>query len=154
VESKIVYVSAVAWPAGSAGERRMSLTEWNARYELGVREMDDHHRKLVELLNKAYELILYSFDEDKLHVILSELVKYADYHFSAEEALMKEAGFAGRKMHVSSHNTFKEHLAGLRKSSHSEDPHVINDMVLFLWDWLNRHILDYDKKFAVYLSRK
>ena len=132
----------------------MSLTEWNARYELGVRELDDHHRKLVEILNKAYDLILYSYDEEKLHAILSELVKYTDYHFSSEEQMMKETGFPARKMHMSSHATFKEHLAGLRKSSRSSDPHVINEMVLFLWDWLNRHILDHDKKFAVYLSRK
>jgi hemerythrin-like metal-binding protein len=127
----------------------MPLTEWNDSYELGIKELDDHHRQLVELLNKAYNQILYSTDKDDIHPILQELIKYSDYHFAAEEQMMRDIGYKGVKSHITKHNNFKKQLTSLMNS---EEPHVNTDIVLFLWDWLIKHILKDDKKLLVCVS--
>ena len=132
----------------------MPLTEWDNTYELGIQEIDDHHRELVEILNKTYDLILYSADNEEIQNILLELTKYTDYHFDAEEQLMKEAGFTGLKTHVTKHGNFKKQLAILMQDNLSEAPHVNTDIVLFLWDWLHKHILKYDQKFIAHLLQK
>ncbi len=132
----------------------MPLTEWDSRYELGVHGIDNHHRKLVELLNKAYDSILYSTDNKELQAILAELIKYADYHFCTEEQMMKEARFKGLKSHVSNHDTFRTQLAALKQNYHSGAQRVNTDIVLFLWNWLEKHILRDDKVLAASLAQK
>jgi hemerythrin len=134
-------------------ESTMPLTEWDKSYELGMPELDEHHRKLVELLNKTYDLILYSTNKDEIQAILAELIKYTEYHFEAEERMMKEAGFPGLKTQVTDHDTFKKQLAGLRRDYLSGAPKVNTDIVLFLWDWLKNHIIKGDKAFEAFLSQ-
>lgn len=131
----------------------MSLTEWDDKYELGIQEIDEHHQKLVELLNNTYKAILYSTDKDAVQTILSELEKYTDYHFGTEVQMMKEASYPELVTHASNHNTFKKQIAVLTQSYHSGAPHVNTDIVLFLWDWLQMHILKDDKDMAAYLAQ-
>lgn len=133
-------------------ESIMPLTEWDKSYELGIQEIDEHHQKLVELLNKTYDSILYSTKKDEIQTILAELIKYTDYHFDAEEQMMREAKFTGLKTQVTNHKTFKKQLAILMQNYLSGEPNVNTDIVLFLWDWLKKHILEDDKKFKAYLS--
>jgi len=132
----------------------MPLTEWDKTYELGMREIDDHHRELVELLNKTYDSILYSTDKDEVQTILEDLIKYAEYHFTAEERMMKDVEFRGVKTHLNMHNKFRKQLLDLNRKHLAGTDFVKNDIVLFLWDWLKKHILKYDKKLVGYLSQK
>ncbi len=131
----------------------MPLTIWNSTYELGLQEIDEHHRNLVELLNKTYDLILYSTDNDEIQTILLELIKYTDYHFDVEEQMMKEASFRGLKTHITKHNNFKKQLTVLMQAYLSGAHPVNTDIVLFLWDWLIKHILKDDKKLIAFLSQ-
>ena len=130
----------------------MSLTEWDNRYELGIQMIDEHHKKLVELMNNTYNLILYSTKKDEMQTILTELLKFTHYHFDAEVQIMIESEYAGLKTHVSEHNIFKKQLDEMMQNYLSGAPHVDTDIVIFLWDWLQKHILKYDKKLAAYLS--
>lgn len=129
----------------------MPLTEWDNRYELGIQKIDDHHRVLVELLNKTYDMVLYSTSKNEIQTILLELTKYTDYHFDTEEQMMKEAGFTGLKTHITKHRTFKKQIDVLIQNQLSESPYINSDIVLFLWDWLQKHILKYDKKLITFL---
>lgn len=131
----------------------MHLIEWDNTYELGIQTIDDHHRKLIELLNKSYDLLLLSADKTEIQLILYELAEYADYHFDAEEHLMKEVGYQGLMPHADKHNNFKNQLAVLMQDYLSRSPNVNTDIILFLTDWLKKHILKDDRKFAIYLSR-
>ena len=131
----------------------MALTVWDDRYELGMPEIDDHHQKLVELLNRTYEMLLFSTEKEAIQAILAELTNYTEYHFHAEERTMKEVRFRGHKVHIANHNNFREQIAVLNKKYLSASAHVNADIVLFLWDWLNRHILDDDKKLSACLAR-
>jgi hemerythrin len=79
------------------------VIEWDSSYELGVQTIDDHHRELIDLLNKSYDLLLYSTDEEGMQFILYELAEYADYHFDAEERLMTEVSYKGLMPHVDKH---------------------------------------------------
>jgi hemerythrin len=81
---------------------------------------------------------------------LEELIRYADYHFDAEEQMMKGISFKGIKSHKTKHNKFKNQLSDLMQNYLSGEPHVNTDIVLFLRDWLINHILKDDKKFADY----
>jgi len=88
-----------------------------------------------------------------MQFILYELAEYADYHFDAEERLMTEVSYKGLMPHVDKHNSFKNQIALLMKDYLSRSPNVNTDIILFLSDWLKKHILKDDRKFTVYLSK-
>jgi len=134
-------------------ESVMHVIEWDKTYELGIQIIDGHHRKLIELLNKSYDLLLLSADKAEIKTILQELADYTDYHFEAEERLMNEVGYKGLMPHVDKHNSFKNQLAVLIQDYLSRSPNVNTDIILFLSDWLKKHILKDDRKFAIYLSK-
>jgi len=134
-------------------ESAMHVIEWDNTYELGIQIIDDHHRELIELLNKSYDLLLFSTDKAGIKTILQELTDYADYHFNAEERLMDEVGYKGLVPHVDKHSSFKHQLAVLMQDYLSSSPNVNTDIILFLSDWLKKHILKDDRKFTIYLSK-
>jgi len=129
----------------------MPLTEWDESYNLGIKEIDEHHQKLVELINNVYDIILYSTKKRDIERILQELMDYTNYHFEAEEQMMKEARFSRYRSHVKRHNEFKMQLNALFAGYHSGEAFVSTDVVLFLREWLLNHILKEDKKCADYL---
>ena len=58
---------------------------------IGIREIDQQHEKLFELINEILELLHNDILQDKHHQvqnILEELKEYADIHFVSEEAYM------------------------------------------------------------------
>ena len=67
----------------------MPYIAWNEQYELGIGQLDDHHRKLVELFNSTYRCCLEGNPESVVDNVVKELDNYVVYHFSAEERLMK-----------------------------------------------------------------
>jgi len=131
----------------------MHVIEWDSSYELGIETIDDHHRKLIELLNTSYDLLLHSTDKEGMQFVLYELAEYADYHFGAEEYLMNTVSYKGLLPHIDKHNSFKDQLAVLMKDYLSQSPNINTDIILFLSDWLRKHILIEDRKFTTYLSR-
>jgi len=134
-------------------ENGIHVIEWDSSYELGIQTIDDHHRKLIELLNKSYNLLLHSTDKEWMQFILYELAEYADYYFGSEEYLMNTVSYKGLMPHIDKHNSFKDQLAVLMKDYLSQSPNVNTDIILFLSDWLRKHILIEDRKFTTYLSR-
>lgn len=129
----------------------MPLTEWDPSYNLGVNEIDRHHQKLVELINNVYDIILYSTKKRDIEKVLKELMDYTNYHFEAEEQLMKEIKFTSYRSHVKRHNEFKMQLDALCAVYHSGEAFVSTDVVLFLREWLVNHILNADKKMAMHV---
>lgn len=89
-----------------------------------------------------------------MQLILYELAEYADYHFEAEEHLMNEVSYKGLVPHVDKHNNFKNQITDLMQDYLSRSPNVNTDIILFLSDWLKKHILKDDRKFTNYLSKR
>jgi hemerythrin len=131
----------------------MHLIEWDTTYELGIQKIDYHHKTLIELLNKAYSLLLYSTDKANIQTILQELIKYTEYHFDAEELLMKDVSYKGLIPHVIKHSGFKNQFDNLMQDYLSGAPNVYTDTVMFLCNWFTKHILKDDRKFTIYLSK-
>lgn len=131
----------------------MPLTEWDPAYDLGIEEIDGHHRKLVELLNNTYDIILYATKKRDIEQILKELIAYTHYHFEAEERIMKEYKFSRYRSHVNRHNEFRKQLDALYAGYHSGEAFVSTDVVLFLREWLINHILNADKMIAAHLAQ-
>ena len=134
-----------AAPEGEAGNPAYL---WSDAYSVGHPEMDEQHRRLLALCEKAEGCS--RFDDargfETFHLVLNELFLYADSHFAAEEKLLETHGYAGLEAHQDEHEMWLERLADLLVESLDRSPDVAR-LQRFLRSWWVHHILESDMRY-------
>ncbi len=129
----------------------MDIFNWNAKFETGLRSVDDQHHGLVDLINELGRAVTRSSGatREQIDDIFRELMLYTQYHFEEEEELMLAAGVDMRPVHghVETHRHFIQELNSL--SLDQDDRLESADWLLkFLAYWLSYHILGTDQVMA------
>jgi hemerythrin len=96
---------------------------------------------------------LYDAASDELYAgsareVAHDLFSYFDEHFTAEEALMQSAGYAGIEGHKQEHDSIIARVSAVL------DDTKFNAMDLHwtLYQWLVQHVLNSDRKYAACVS--
>lgn len=135
---------------------------WDSQWELGVTLLDSQHKTLVDIINELAMV----FSASSIHIksqvvkqkhqrwmigaVLDELVSYTEYHFSAEEAIMKKFGYKESKKHKAAHANFTQKIYDFRdKYMKNEVLDLGENLLFFLRDWLFNHILVSDKEMCI-----
>lgn len=128
----------------------MNTFVWSERFETGIDEVDQQHRKLVDLINQLANLGSDRQNENgATAAILSDLVDYAYYHFAEEESLMEDRGLDRRHIehHQRQHSQFIETVGKIWDTRDTlEKP--VEVLEAYLSSWLTTHILDEDQSMA------
>lgn len=118
-------------------------------YLTGIKQIDDEHQNLFDIVEEAYQLRNNQFIADKYDNIRSILYRLKDYtfvHFENEEAYMESINYKQMFMQKVQHDAFREKLNSLDIESIDENSDAMLDELLnFLTDWLSNHILENDK---------
>ncbi|WP_054695810.1 bacteriohemerythrin [Syntrophomonas palmitatica] len=125
------------------------MIEWKTDYSIGVDEIDEQHKKLFEIANRAYILLkneLITDKYDQITAIFAELLDYTEYHFSFEEKYMTSIGYKKFLSHKVIHEDFVEKVKNidLKQIDEDQDKHLM-DILNFIVDWISEHILVQDK---------
>ena len=126
----------------------MSLIEWDKKFELGIQQIDEHHKHLVSLLNKTYEFVTCDAGNHTLEAVLVELIDYASYHFAAEERWMKAHDYPKLPQHEAEHERFTKRVEQIQKDFFSGKTELTLDVLVFLKNWLSFHILSTDAEYG------
>jgi hemerythrin-like metal-binding protein len=132
----------------------MPFFEWTESMSVGVKELDDHHKKLVGLVNTLFDAMKEGQGRNVVGKILEELIQYTQYHFSAEETLMKEHGYPGYAIQQAEHQKFVEEVTTVYRKYQAGDIFVSVDTLNFLKDWLMKHILQIDMEYKPFFRNK
>jgi len=132
----------------------MGFIAWNDHYSVKVPEIDDQHKKLIALANHMYDAMRAGKGRDVLEPVLTELVDYTIYHFEMEERFMLQHGFPEYDEHKEMHDSLAEKAKQFRDSFAQGQKSRAMDVMLFLSNWLNIHILEVDRQYASFLSEK
>ena len=124
---------------------------WGEGLRVGVDEIDEDHRRLVELFNMLSHSVAEGDAPEYLAAVLNELVNCTVWHFSHEERLMLKYGYEGFEDHKMEH---EELIRNVRKLQHlvEADKLVTADDIVFLEKWLTGHILSTDTDLAAFLT--
>ncbi len=118
-------------------------------YKTGIESIDDEHRKLFEIADRAYEIMIDDFIPDKYDYIveiLKELKDYATTHFKNEEDYMVSIGYKKLFTQKMEHMQFMEKMEQYDLEAVDENQkEVIMELLDFLGNWLVDHILESDK---------
>ena len=64
------------------------MIEWNEIFSLGIPKIDEDHKKLIGIINKAILSKKHNDNPEELKEVLSEMKKYVQTHFAREELYM------------------------------------------------------------------
>jgi hemerythrin len=122
----------------------MSEIKWDESYSVGVPILDDQHKILIGLINR---LELIEQGDGDLNEIMDKLDWYVREHFSLEESMLKDVGYASLKAHITEHRDFEKWLHSAQ--SHMASGGFAGSIVAtsirdHLQDWLMKHILEVD----------
>jgi methyl-accepting chemotaxis protein len=137
----------------SASRNQSKLIEWNSKYHIGIREIDDQHKVLVDIINKLYAAFGSNKNRKEIRKNLKELVDYTVYHFGNEEAYFKQFGYRESPAHLEQHRKFVERIQKFADEFEEGDSTVSLDIINFLKDWLLNHILKVDSRYVPLLKQ-
>jgi hemerythrin len=132
----------------------MQFMPWTDDFLIGIAEIDDQHRWLVDTTNKLHdEITKQQRDRNAISEILYGLVEYAINHFIVEEDLFERFGYPQSDSHVKEHNSFNKNATKLLQA-HEAGEEVSEQALEFLKNWLQHHILVNDKAYVPHLKDK
>jgi hemerythrin len=129
----------------------MKLIEWSDALSVGMDEIDEQHKSLVDLVNRYHSAVITGQDKDVLSSVLDELIDYTQIHFSLEEQLMQKGNYPDFKNHKKRHEELLEQVLAFRVRVAEGDEGVTNELWGFLRRWLTQHIQNSDLQYASYL---
>jgi hemerythrin-like metal-binding protein len=130
------------------------ILHWKPEFSVKIKEIDQQHRKLFDLINLLYDASVRKEKEDILEQILTDLKDYAFVHFKDEEKYIVKAtssGYKDSQVHLSEHKYFINEVEMFREKYWLHDTGLLQRMIVFLQNWITNHILKSDKKYMEYL---
>jgi hemerythrin len=130
----------------------MKIPPWSNEYSVHSIEIDDQHRKLFRLVNNLDEAVQRGKGPRVLGPTLDALVEYAREHFADEEALLERIHYPALDEHRLEHASFSRQLTSLQVRYHTGQASLSTQVLEFLEQWLEKHVLQSDQKYAAYIQ--
>lgn len=134
----------------------MAYLEWDENYSVGIKAMDNHHKKLFDIINELHNGMSSGYTDEVLRKVLLELIDYTKYHFTEEEDLMSKYDYPELSSQKKAHDKFIETLQDLQQQfdERKGELAIIMKMQNLLRSWWVDHVIGFDKKYGPYLNSK
>lgn len=90
--------------------------------------------------------------KDVLGGIIDELIKYTVVHFKEEEDIFSKFSYQETDEHKAEHQNFVNEVAKFKEAFDNKKVVVSLEIMIFLRDWLYKHILKTDKKYMPFMK--
>lgn len=132
----------------------MGFFDWRDDYSVGIKKIDEQHKKLVGHLNELYDSMKGGKGKETLGAVMKGLVEYTKIHFITEESLLKLYKYPEFESHKKKHEKMTDHVLQLNRKYDSGEISNPIQITNFLKDWLAKHILETDKSYGPFLNDK
>ncbi len=131
----------------------MSMIAWSDEYNVDIQEIDEQHKRLIEIINELYDAISSKKQHDQLQHVLQELVEYTKVHFAVEETLMRIFHYEEYDEHKAIHDKIVTKVLDFKKKFDAGDERMGMELLMFLKDWLFDHINKVDKRYVKHFHK-
>lgn len=125
---------------------------WDNTLSVQIKEIDEDHRRLVDLFNILGHSVMQGDASDYVEAVLEELISCTIWHFRHEERLMLKYRYDGFAEHKTEHQELIESVKALQQKFVQEGKAVSSEDIEFLEHWLTGHILAADMELGSYLG--
>lgn len=127
---------------------------WSPAIEVKVELFDNHHKNLLQMIDRLYQALKVEQTNEELKVIFDDLLDYTGYHFNAEIAAMEHFAYPRCEEHREMHANLVKSALALRKDMEDGKPMVAMEVKEFLRDWIVNHIQKCDKLYSTFFQGK
>lgn len=131
----------------------MPYFTWKEEMSVGLARLDDDHKALIAIINRLAAAV-----EDArrgapmapgiIDRTLQDLIRYTEYHFGREEAVLEATGYRTLREHQMKHHRFVDDLRELRATRPGGGDLAYSlELLDFLRHWLTRHIMVEDQSY-------
>jgi len=125
---------------------------WDKTMSVEVPEIDEDHRRLVDLFNLLNRAVAQEESKEYTEALMEELISCTVWHFKHEERLMLKYGYRDLVEHRTEHAALIDSAKELqRKLVHGATLPSAED-IDFLECWLTEHIYGADMALGSYLG--
>jgi hemerythrin len=132
----------------------MPLIEWNSAFSVEIQKIDEQHKKFFSLINVLHDAILKGKGEEVVGSVLKELQQYVIFHFKTEESWMEMYNYPDMNKHKLEHQEAIQKVNKLVLEYERGQQTVDIELLKFLSDWLQNHILQADRNYIPYFRGK
>ncbi|KOR31284.1 hemerythrin [Achromatium sp. WMS2] len=125
-----------------------NLVTWTQDISVGIQEIDEQHKVLINLLNSINEAVEQRRSLEVAKEILGKLIDYSRIHFSVEESLMRVLNYPGYDEHKELHQDLMDNIIALSQKLDEGKLAVGVELQYFLKNWLVKHIMETDKQYT------
>ena len=131
----------------------MAIFIWLDKYKVRVKEVDEQHKKLVDTLNELASAMSKGKGREVLQAILENLILYTKEHFKQEERYFDELDYPEADEHRMEHKKLLEQVLTFQAEYEAGRVNMTVEIMLFLKDWLTKHISETDKVFGQAMNK-
>lgn len=127
--------------------RFMAELVWDEGMSVGIDSLDNDHKQLIAILAQLMSAKNEKLGQKSIDVIFERLEEYCQSHFAREETLLAKINYQQFEAHKRSHQAFINKIPQLKEQWFADgtESEVVKDkIILFLQQWLIKHILEED----------
>ncbi|MEW6536203.1 MAG: bacteriohemerythrin [Candidatus Auribacterota bacterium] len=132
----------------------MALITWSDELSVKIKEIDNQHKKLIDLINSLNDAMKVGKGKEVMDKILKELTSYTVTHFSNEEKYFDKYGYPDTKAHKETHTAFVNKMTEFKDKFEQGKLSLSIEVMNFLSDWLKKHIMGTDQKYSSFFNGK
>ena len=132
----------------------MAVMKWDDSMSVGIYELDHQHMVLIDLINQLNDAMSIGKGKDVLGGIFTKLLRYTQYHFTAEEKFFEQCAYPDAQSHIQAHIKLTKKVNELKNAFDGGKTILSLDTMNFLKDWVGNHIMIVDKKYGPFLNSK
>lgn len=130
----------------------MALFVWQDSYSVGVKVLDEDHKKLIGIVNELHDGILAGKSREALGLVLDRLVQYTKTHFGREEELFSKTKYPEAAAHKKEHDELLKKAGELQQRYNEGATSMLSlETMGLLKGWLSHHISGNDKAYSAHL---
>jgi len=141
-------LAGLTWPNTAIMYNKCMTIPWKDDYNLGIKEIDDQHKRFIGILNELYDAIKEMQMSEKVGAILESLDAYTNMHFATEEKYFETFHYLDAEHHKEEHKGFKAKLFELKNARFASESEMALAFTDALESWLIDHIATSDKKYV------
>jgi hemerythrin len=126
----------------------MPLINWTDELSVGVKDIDNQHKKLVDLINLLNDEMRTGNSKNVLEKIFNDLIEYTVKHFSFEENLMQRISYVNFISHKKGHDELAQKVKKFVEDFKTGKIMLSIEVRDFLKDWILNHIQKVDKLYC------
>ena len=130
----------------------MEKIAWSDDYSVGIELLDRQHQQIVDVINRLIQEAKVDVGSETISILLTRLTAYADEHFRMEEQLLQKHEYPGLSEQKNEHLEYRKKIAHFCLETINHDESVPRDLLRYIRDWWNLHILELDMDFKTYLN--